>query len=448
MESDTNDALATFRQEWTTELNAIVPNSRPSDSLIPRTSDLPTSSSTLLAPRTKTAIDYYAYAVLSEGKFQFNYFYDLDGVLMTKMLTILPKIDEGRMNDALANYKLAFALDSDVDKTFHLASLAKERTSLPASATATITEFRFERTRQVAPDYEKKVAKGKAGAGEEKHHLSTRQYKDALLLSIANTPWVRPAAVIAESEMVEDGNEEGKHQGAILEEAEGDAATKTITPEEAFEQLDFIPADMALPLLLSTLPHEVLILILRSLALSPSHVPSSKSAKAAVVIDPAVPVVPTVIRRGKKPRTLKEEMRFLEIELELEGGDQPWITDVAALERFAASCRMSRILSLESTIWRFVPLLYFRPLIFLRSLKRASFRDVCLRTFVAPHQIRRDESALSLVKQKHGNDWRRFFIEQPRVRLDGCFIAVVTYLRRGESHQAFTTPVHMITFYR
>lgn len=38
-------------------------------------------------------------------------------------------------------------------------------------------------------------------------------------------------------------------------------------------------------------------------------------------------------------------------------------------------------------------------------------RSLCLRTYVPPQQISRDETALQLVKQ-HGNDWRRFYIEQ------------------------------------
>jgi F-box protein 9 len=32
--------------------------------------------------------------------------------------------------------------------------------------------------------------------------------------------------------------------------------------------------------------------------------------------------------------------------------------------------------------------------------------------------------------------------------MDGVFIAVVTYLRRGESSNAWTSPTHLVTFYR
>lgn len=38
-------------------------------------------------------------------------------------------------------------------------------------------------------------------------------------------------------------------------------------------------------------------------------------------------------------------------------------------------------------------------------------RALCLRTYVPPQQISPEENAMQLVKQ-HGNDWRRFYIEQ------------------------------------
>ncbi|GAA6022393.1 hypothetical protein JCM11491_001576 [Sporobolomyces phaffii] len=68
------------------------------------------------------------------------------------------------------------------------------------------------------------------------------------------------------------------------------------------------------------------------------------------------------------------------------------------------------------------------------------------RTYVPAQQIAREESAAELVKS-HGNDWRRFYVEHPRIRLDGCFISVVTYLRRGEVVSIYA-PTHLITFYR
>lgn len=44
-----------------------------------------------------------------------------------------------------------------------------------------------------------------------------------------------------------------------------------------------------------------------------------------------------------------------------------------------------------------------------------------------PPQIPDDESLLDIVKQ-YGSNYRRVYIEQPRLRLDGVYIAVCHYV--------------------
>ena len=46
-------------------------------------------------------------------------------------------------------------------------------------------------------------------------------------------------------------------------------------------------------------------------------------------------------------------------------------------------------------------------------------RALCLRTYVPPQQISREENAFQMVKS-HGNDWRRFYIEQCVFASDSC----------------------------
>ena len=36
----------------------------------------------------------------------------------------------------------------------------------------------------------------------------------------------------------------------------------------------------------------------------------------------------------------------------------------------------------------------------------------------------------------------------PRIRFDGCYIAVISYHRRGEDHASLYSPSHVVTFYR
>jgi len=40
------------------------------------------------------------------------------------------------------------------------------------------------------------------------------------------------------------------------------------------------------------------------------------------------------------------------------------------------------------------------------------------------------------------------WIDQPRVRSDGCFIAVQVYTRRGASETAWVSPSHTVTYFR
>jgi hypothetical protein len=56
---------------------------------------------------------------------------------------------------------------------------------------------------------------------------------------------------------------------------------------------------------------------------------------------------------------LKEEMAFLEADLELDEIGE-WRYDVEALERFALTCRAARVLTLDSSLWRCAFLVPFR----------------------------------------------------------------------------------------
>lgn len=42
----------------------------------------------------------------------------------------------------------------------------------------------------------------------------------------------------------------------------------------------------------------------------------------------------------------------------------------------------------------------------------ACCRNLCLRTYIPPHQISREENAVQIAKELHAGDWRRCYIEQ------------------------------------
>lgn len=98
--------------------------------------------------------------------------------------------------------------------------------------------------------------------------------------------------------------------------------------------------------------------------------------------------------------------------------------DVAALERFATVNRKARILTLDSAIWRCVNMTI--PICPACRLFYLLYRERVEVTYKAP-QIAEDEDIGQLLSQ-HMQDYRRLYIEHPRVRLDGVYIAVCHYM--------------------
>lgn len=96
----------------------------------------------------------------------------------------------------------------------------------------------------------------------------------------------------------------------------------------------------------------------------------------------------------------------------------------AAIECFALVSRKARVITLDATIWRpFVETIY------------------------RPPQISPDEK-LDDILDKYSSNYRRVYIEQPRVRLDGVYIAVCHYIRHGLSENAWVNISHLITYHR
>nr|GAT45726.1 predicted protein [Mycena chlorophos] len=98
--------------------------------------------------------------------------------------------------------------------------------------------------------------------------------------------------------------------------------------------------------------------------------------------------------------------------------------DHTTIERFAAVSRKARILTLDSTVWReFVALAY------------------------KPPQIPSFESIVPVVA-KYKSDFRRIYMEHPRLRLDGVYISVCHYVRPGLSENQWVNISHLISYHR
>ncbi|KZP01447.1 hypothetical protein CALVIDRAFT_559264 [Calocera viscosa TUFC12733] len=98
--------------------------------------------------------------------------------------------------------------------------------------------------------------------------------------------------------------------------------------------------------------------------------------------------------------------------------------DVTTIERFATINIKARLLAADSSIWRVI----------------------CERTYVPP-QVTPDVST-ARIASLYGYNYRHTFIHHPRVRLDGCYIAVCHYIRPGQSENAWVAIRHLITYHR
>ncbi|KAL0576269.1 hypothetical protein V5O48_005713 [Marasmius crinis-equi] len=98
--------------------------------------------------------------------------------------------------------------------------------------------------------------------------------------------------------------------------------------------------------------------------------------------------------------------------------------DPASIERFAAVNRKARLVSLDSTIWR--------------ELVDSTYK---------PPQIPQEDVLHELYDQ-YLFDYRRLYIEHPRVRLDGVYIAVCHYVRQGLHENSWVNLSHFITYRR
>ncbi|KAJ7782058.1 hypothetical protein DFH07DRAFT_792437 [Mycena maculata] len=98
--------------------------------------------------------------------------------------------------------------------------------------------------------------------------------------------------------------------------------------------------------------------------------------------------------------------------------------DHTTIERFAAVSRKARLLTLDPGVWRELVVLSYKP-----------------------PQVASLESMVPVVTQ-YQSDFRRVYVEHPRVRLDGVYIAVCHYVRPGLSESHWVNISHLITYHR
>ncbi|KIL69284.1 hypothetical protein M378DRAFT_1054313 [Amanita muscaria Koide BX008] len=98
--------------------------------------------------------------------------------------------------------------------------------------------------------------------------------------------------------------------------------------------------------------------------------------------------------------------------------------DITSIERFALICRKARLLSLDATLWR----------------------ELVVTTYKPP-QITQTDDLVNLL-DRYTFNYRRIFIEHPRIRLDGVYIAICHYVRPGLSENHWVNISQLVTYHR
>ncbi|CAE6537374.1 unnamed protein product [Rhizoctonia solani] len=100
------------------------------------------------------------------------------------------------------------------------------------------------------------------------------------------------------------------------------------------------------------------------------------------------------------------------------------LLDISAIERFAMVCRRARVLTVDPDLWR----------------------DFVTSTYVPP-QIPTTVPLTEYIT-RFDYDMRRLYIELPRLRLDGVYIAVCHCNRPGQSENLWANVDHLVTYHR
>lgn len=194
--------------------------------------------------------------------------------------------------------------------------------------------------------------------------------------------------------------------------------------ERDFDAVHLEPEDEEQDLPLSRLPDEILLHVLRMIVLP-------RGTRGAKIVRPKPPAEDTARKEGGEvPSSLDQSFTLeptagrkrppLGIGIVLGGCD--WQT----LEIVGRTCWKLRLLTRSPALWKLiVHETYFPPI---------------LDTAIQP---------LEPLYLRHDLDWRTVFVNQPRVRLNGCYIAACHYARPGMSEEsAWIRVVHVVEFYR
>ncbi|KAI8579909.1 hypothetical protein K450DRAFT_239690 [Umbelopsis ramanniana AG] len=238
---------------------------------------------------------------------------------MDYYMIAVDKERQGNLGQALANYRRAFKMDRNIDYKYKQHYQTHIAPSITAEATTNIPS---------------QTLSGLEESENDNFHHVVQFGREYVAPNTSHSP-------------IDDLVEDFKNQS-----------------------LEYIPADEEKPVLISILPNEVVVHVLRN-----------------VVFD-----------------------------------------SVRSVHNFALVCKRFLLLTRAQSIWR--------PLC-----------EHVYHTHNIPKEIS-DQFQLDIVNRAYNGNWLRMFIERPRIRFEGIYIATCHYLRPGISDTAWNQPIHLVTYYR
>ncbi|KAJ1025945.1 hypothetical protein NDA16_002571 [Ustilago loliicola] len=392
----------------------------------------------------------------------------------------------GQLDEALSSYRRAFKLNSNADRLYHRAHLLLTDPALantssqqndallssPAIADKVRKALDFDDHRYVSiKERQAKEAKAQA-RGEPVEGGETKAAAAAAAASVAHGGDKVPR--IAESRP----DELAKLLDKLSIEGGG---------ERDFGMTAFAPEDEEKDMPIARLPDEVLLHILRMLI-------APRGRRGAKVVKPkptpeeqAEMDAATAALMGKKPDAVKGEAKkpskasdgaanaFQENGAKTEkaaasntnGAATSATTAVKTAEAAAGAEKAENEKASDNTVagtitrkqplgigvvlggadWRSLEILgrtcwKFRLLTKSPSL----WREIVRETYYPP--ILDPSLTLNSLYERHHSDWRTVFVNQPRLRLNGCYIAACHYARPGLSEDVWVRVIHVVEFYR
>ena len=333
---------------------------------------------------------------------------------------------------ALVSYRKAFRLNTNADRLYHRAQTLLSDPSAPKSTeqsdallSSPAVADKIRRALDVE-DHRYVAIKERQARGEGVEYHATAAAAAATSTSGGADASARTAVALENRP-----DELAKLLGSLSLENGG---------ERDFDQIAFQPADEEADVPIARLPDEILIHVLRmviaprgrrgakvpkpkpspeELAAAATGRQSDKRRSGSATGEAAAHPQTQPETSASAPADAVSRPKVVGIGVVLGGAD--W----KSLEMIGRTCWKLRLLSRSQTLWR----------------------DIVYETYFPP--ILDGSISLSSLWEQHHRDWRTVFVNQPRVRLNGCYIAACHYARPGMSEEsAWIRVVHVVEFYR